>query len=146
MPESPRNCDSRKTSSRFLGTFSVGGGIWATSFFIVMPATETMQHTHMHTRRGVRKLSPYSEGKKVYTKGVFSSENSSASTDNKRGLVYTKNLVFKGKRRKIHIHQRAFKVFVGDPFAQYWCIDFGLLHIKTRKRISDLNSVLPLHR
>ena len=45
----------------------------------------------------------------------------------KRGLVYTKKLVFDGKRRKIHIHQRAFKVFVGDPFAQYWCIDFGLL-------------------
>ena len=41
--------------------------------------------------------------------------------------MYTKKLVFKGKRRKIHIHQRAFKVFVGDPFAQYWCIDFGLL-------------------
>ena len=36
-------------------------------------------------------------------------------------------LVFKGKRRKIHIHQRAFKVVVGDPFAQYWCSDFGLL-------------------
>ena len=66
-------------------------------------------------------------GKKVYTKGVFSSENSSASTGKKKGLVYTKKLVFKGKRRKIHIHQRAFKVVVGDPFAQYWCIDFGLL-------------------
>ena len=45
----------------------------------------------------------------------------------KRGLVYSKKLVFKGKRRKIHIHQRAFKVVVGDPFAQHWCIDFGLL-------------------
>ena len=44
----------------------------------------------------------------------------------KRYAVYQK-LVFKGKRRKIHIHQRAFKVFMGDPFAQYWCIDFGLL-------------------
>ena len=32
----------------------------------------------------------------------------------------------KGQRRKIHIHQRGFQVFVGDPFAQYWCIDFGL--------------------
>ena len=41
--------------------------------------------------------------------------------------MYTEKLVFKGKRRKIHIHQSAFKVFVGDPFAQYWCIDFGLL-------------------
>ena len=45
----------------------------------------------------------------------------------KRGLVYTKKLVFKGKKRKMHIHQSAFKVFVGDPFAQHWCIDFGLL-------------------
>ena len=68
-----------------------------------------------------------SEGKQVYTKGAFSSENSSATTGKKRGLVYTKNLVFKGKRRKIRIHQSAFKVSVGDPFAQYWCIDFGLL-------------------
>ena len=41
--------------------------------------------------------------------------------------MYTKNLVFKGKRRKIRIDQSAFKVSVGDPFAQYWCIDFGLL-------------------
>ena len=66
-------------------------------------------------------------GKKVYTKGVFSSENSSASTSQKRGLACTKKLVFYGKRRKIHIHQRVFKVFVGDPSAQYWCIDFGLV-------------------
>ena len=41
--------------------------------------------------------------------------------------MHTKKLVFKGKRRKIHIHQRAFEAVVGDPFAQYWCIDFGLL-------------------
>ena len=43
--------------------------------------------------------------------------------------MYTKKLVFKGNRRKIHVHQRAFRVFVGDPFAQYWCVDFGLLVI-----------------
>ena len=71
-------------------------------------------------------------GKKVYTKGVFSSESSSASTGKKRGLVYTKKLVFKGERRKIHIHQRAFTVVVGDPFARYWCIDFGLLYFGCR--------------
>ena len=35
----------------------------------------------------------------------------------------------KGQRRKIDIHQRGFQVFVGDPFAQYWCIDFGLLEL-----------------
>ena len=49
--------------------------------------------------------------------------------------MYTKKLVFKGKRRKINIHQRAFKVFVGDPFAQYWCIDFGLLKLAPKKCI-----------
>ena len=38
------------------------------------------------------------------------------------------------KERKIHIHQRAFKVSVGDPLAQYWCIDFGLL-----LRVPELN-------
>ena len=43
--------------------------------------------------------------------------------------MYTKKLVFKGTRRIIHVHQRAFKAVVGDPFAQYWCIDFGLLKI-----------------
>ena len=45
----------------------------------------------------------------------------------KTGLVYTKKLVFEGKWRKIHIHQRGFKVFVGDPFAQHWFLDLGLL-------------------
>ena len=37
--------------------------------------------------------------------------------------------LFQGKKKELHVHQRAFKVFVGDPFAQYWCIDFGLLFI-----------------
>ena len=69
-------------------------------------------------------------GKKPYTKGVFSFENSSASTGPKRGLVYTKKLFFKAKRRTINIHQSAFKVFVGKPFAQHWCIDFCLLIYK----------------
>ena len=70
------------------------------------------------------------EAKNVYTKGVFSTENASASTGRKEVWCIPKSLfslVFKGKRRKIHIHQRAFKVFVGNPFAQCWCIDFGLL-------------------
>ena len=35
---------------------------------------------------------------------------------------------FQGKKKeKMHIRQRAFKVLVGDPFAQYWCIDFDLV-------------------
>ena len=54
----------------------------------------------------------------------------------KRSGVYQK-ACFKGKRRKreiyiyIYTDQRAFKVFVGDPFAQSWCIDLGLLCIFT---------------
>ena len=42
--------------------------------------------------------------------------------------MYTKILkaCFQGKRRKEHIHQRASQVFVGDLFAEYCCIDFGL--------------------
>ena len=70
----------------------------------------------------------YSEGRK-YTPKVFSALKLKCLNRQKRGLVYTKKLVFKGKRRKIHIHQRVFKVFGGDPFAQYWCIDLGLLFI-----------------
>ena len=70
----------------------------------------------------------YSVSKKVYTKGVFSVKTQLPQQAKKR-LVYTKQLVFKGKRRKIHVHQGAFKMFVGDPFAQYWCIDFGLLFV-----------------
>ena len=67
-------------------------------------------------------------GKKAYTKGVFSSENASASIGKKKRFgVYHKACFHGKKRRIIHIHQRAFKVFVGDPFAQHWCIDFGLL-------------------
>ena len=58
---------------------------------------------------------------------VFSALKTQVPHQAKRGLVYPKKLVFKGKGRKIHIHQRASKVVVGDPFAQYWCIDFGLL-------------------
>ena len=38
-----------------------------------------------------------SEGKNVYTKGVFSSENQSASTGKKQVWCITKKLVFKGK-------------------------------------------------
>ena len=64
---------------------------------------------------------------KVYTKVVLSSERASASTGQKRGLVYTKSLVCKGNEGKNHIHQRAFHVFAGDLFTQSWCIDLGLL-------------------
>ena len=66
-------------------------------------------------------------GTKVYSKGVLSSEKSSASTGQKRGLLYTKLLVLKGNEGENHIHQRAFHVFAGDLFTQSWCMDFGLL-------------------
>ena len=67
-----------------------------------------------------------SEGRK-YTPKVFSALKTQVLNRQKRCLVYAQKLVLNGKRGKIHIHQRAFKVFVRDPFAQYWCIDFGLL-------------------
>ena len=41
-----------------------------------------------------------SEGKKVYTKGVFSSENSSASTDKKEVWCIPKSLFSREKERK----------------------------------------------
>ena len=42
-------------------------------------------------------------GTEVYTKGAFSSENSSALKGaKKKGLVYTKKLVFKGKEGKTY--------------------------------------------
>ena len=72
-----------------------------------------------------------SEGKKVCTKGVFELSDSALKTQvpqqaKKRFGVYQK-ACFQGKRKEnTHIHQRSFKV-VGDPFAQYWCLDFGLL-------------------
>ena len=68
-------------------------------------------------------------GEKVYTKVVFSSENSSSSIGQKEVWCIPKSLFSREKRRKIHIHQRGFRVFVGDPFAEHWCIDFGLLKI-----------------
>ena len=74
----------------------------------------------------------HSEGKK-YTPKVFSALKTQVPQHAENSLVYTKKLVFKGKRRKIHIHQRGFKVFVGDPFPQYWCIDFGLLFMSVTR-------------
>ena len=54
-------------------------------------------------------------GKKVYTKGVFSSENASASTGQKRGLVYTKKLVFKRKEGKYIYTKEPPSCFSGTP-------------------------------
>ena len=51
----------------------------------------------------------------LYTPKVFSALKTQVLQQAKRRLVYTKRLVFKGQRRKIHIHQTGFKVFVGTP-------------------------------
>ena len=72
---------------------------------------------------------PLFGGKKVYTKGVFSSENPSVSTVKKEFWCIPKSLFSREKRRKIHIRQRAFKVFVGTPRAilvcRFWPPTFG---------------------
>ena len=63
-------------------------------------------------------LGKFRREKSIHQRCLQLSKLKSLNTQ-KRGLVYTKKLVFKGKRRKIHIHQRAFKVVVRDPVAQY---------------------------
>ena len=72
------------------------------------------------------------------TKGVFSSENSSASTGKKEVRCIPK-ACFQGKRKggkergektctpKIFPVCVCVCVWGGDLFAQHWCIDFGLL-------------------
>ena len=65
--------------------------------------------------------------KKVYTKGVYSSENSSESASKKQVWCIPKSLFSRGKDGNYMDTKEASRCFVGDPFAQYWCIDFGLL-------------------
>ena len=43
-----------------------------------------------------------------------------------------------GERRIKHIHQRAFQVFVGRLFAQYWCIDFWPPNYRQTKLVFEL--------
>ena len=66
-------------------------------------------------------------GGEKYTPKLFSARKSQVPQQAKKRLGIYPKARFQGKRRKIHIHQRGFKVFVGDPFAECWCIDFGLL-------------------
>ena len=54
-------------------------------------------------------------GKKVYTKGVFSSENSSASTGKKGVLVYTKSLFSREKEGKYIYTKEASRGLWGTP-------------------------------
>ena len=81
----------------------------------------------------VAELGQKSVGKNVYTKVFSALKTQVPSTGRKRFGVYQK-ACFQGKTLKIHIHQRAFKV-VGDPFAQHWCIDFGLLRKENRPQM-----------
>ena len=67
-------------------------------------------------------------GGKKYTPKVFSALKTQEPEQAKKRLGVYQKACFQGKRRKIHIHQRAFEAVVGGPFAQYWCIDLGLLH------------------
>ena len=68
---------------------------------------------------------PGSEGKK-YTPKVFSAVKTQVLQQAKKGLVYTKKLVFKGKKKENTYTPKRLQG-VCDPFAQYWCIDVGLL-------------------
>ena len=79
---------------------------------------------------------------KKYTPKVFSALKTQVPQQGKRGLVHTKKLVFKGKRRKIRIHQRALKVFVGGPLRaalvyRFWPPNRGLKEVEFVGR--DLN-------
>ena len=79
-----------------------------------------------------------SEGKKVYTKGVFSSENSSASTGKKEAWCMPKSLFWREnfkRREKTYTPKSLPGVCGGHLFAQHWCINFGLLkHKKSWKK------------
>ena len=66
----------------------------------------------------------------VYQKPCFQGKKKENTYTPKRLQGVCGGPLFKGKRRKIRIHQSAFKVSVGDPFAQYWCIDFGLVLLR----------------
>ena len=65
----------------------------------------------------------------LYTPKVFSALKTQAPQQAKKRFGVYQKACFQGKKEKIHFHQSAFKVVVGDPFAQYWCIDFGLLSV-----------------
>ena len=69
-----------------------------------------------HQRKGtiLGVFVPLFGGKKVYTKGVFSSENSSASTGKKRFGVYQK-ACFQGKRKEITYTPKSLQGVCGGP-------------------------------
>ena len=79
---------------------------------------------------GVFDLCHFSEGKK-YTPKMFSALKTQVPQQAKKRFGVYQKACFQGKKEGkyiyIYIYQRASKVVVGDPFAQYWCIDFGVL-------------------
>ena len=75
----------------------------------------------------VKKKKKKTRRENTYTPKLFSAQKTQVPQQAKKRFGVYQKLVFKRKRRKIHIHQTGFKVFVGDPFVQHRCIDFGLL-------------------
>ena len=58
--------------------------------------------------------------RKKHTPQVFSALRAQVPQQEKEGFGVNQKACSQRKRRKVHVHQRAFQVFV-DPFAQYWC-------------------------
>ena len=78
---------------------------------------------------------------KKYTPKVFSVRKTQVPQQaQKRFGVYQKACFQGTKKDKKHVHQRGFKVFVGDPFTEYWCIDFGLL-LNIRRELQNFGFV-----
>ena len=63
---------------------------------------------------------------KAYTKGVFSSENSSASTGKTEVWCIPKSLFSREKKEKTYT-PKSLPGVCGGPLRRVWCIDFGLL-------------------
>ena len=69
---------------------------------------------------------PKTRGTKVYTKGVCGSEKPSASSGQKRGLVYTKNACFQVKRRKKTCTPKSLPGVCVEPLRTALVYRFGL--------------------
>ena len=76
-------------------------------------------------------LSNSSEGKSIHQR-CFQLWKFKCHNRQKRGLVYTKNLVSREKEGKYVYTKAPSRCLWGTPFAQYWCIDFGLLTLGLR--------------
>ena len=67
--------------------------------------------------------------RKKCTPKVFSGLKTQVPQQAKKRFGVYHKACFQGKKKEnTYTRQSASQVFVGDPFAQYWCIDFGLLY------------------